>query len=230
MNKTTVSIIVVVFAFFLGLVFWSTSNRSSVDYASYDFMSIIGPNDDNGQIGDHVRGNPDAELRLVEWADFSCSHCAGIQPMMTRIIDDYGDRIAFINRNFPLSGYPNSIAAASIVEAAGLQGFYNVVADSMFANQALWVSASETSRMDIFINNIILPVAPDINVDQLKEDMKGQNVAAKINFDKNLGKLRDIKGTPTIYFDGERLDGTTFGEEEAFRKFLDEKLAALDKE
>lgn len=227
MNKITLGVVIALILGFLGLVTWSMSQNMRTDYDSYDWAHVIAPNEDNGNIGDHFRGNPDALIAVVEWGDFSCSHCAAIQTVVNRMVDEFGDRVVFIYRNFPLSGYPNSIAAASIVEAAGLQGHYDVAATAMFANQSLWISASESTRMDIFINNVIVPNIPEINLDQLRTDMNSREIARKIDFDKNLGKLRDIKGTPSFFVNGEKIDGDVFGSEDSFRAYLNQLLSDL---
>ena len=48
----------------LGLVIWRTIARESnkIDIAKYDVNSIIGPNDDNGHLGDNVEGDPNAPV------------------------------------------------------------------------------------------------------------------------------------------------------------------------
>ena len=227
MNKITLGVVIALILGFIGLVTWSMSQNLRIDYDSYDWTRIIEASEDNGNIGDHFRGNHEALVTVVEWGDFSCSHCAAIQSVVNKMVDEFGDRVVFIYRNFPLSGYPNSIAAASIVEAAGLQGHYDVAATAMFANQSLWMSASESTRMDIFINSVILPNIPDIDLDQLRTDMNSREIARKIDFDKNLGKRRNISGTPSFFINGEKVDGDVFGSEDSFRAYLNQLLKDL---
>jgi protein-disulfide isomerase len=223
MNKVFIAILAVVFMGFMGLVLWSVSNNQGVDYTAYDSSKVIAPTVDNGEIADHVSGNPDSPVIIVEWGDFSCSHCASYNPMFKQISSDYGDRIAWVYRNFPLNGYPNSLSAASAVEAAGFQGYYWEMSDAMFSNQALWASASEASRTDLYLE-IFQRAVPAGDTARLRTDMASRSIAKKIDFDKNLGKLKDIQGTPALYCNGESIDGSVFGDDTKFRQFIDAKL------
>jgi protein-disulfide isomerase len=227
MGKAWIVVLVVVILAFGGLVTWSLTQGDKVDYASFDSTRVIGPNEANGQIGDHVAGNPDAKVIIVEWGDFSCSHCASENPLFKRVADSFGDRIGWIYRNFPLNGYPNSLSAASVAEAAGWQGYYWEMSDALFANQALWYTASESARMDLYVS-IFQQAAPEGDVERLKADMADPRIAKKIDFDKNLGKLKDIPGTPALFYNGEKIDGSIFGDEAKFKQFIEEKLAAAE--
>lgn len=229
MNKGFIAILVAVFLVFGGLITWSIANNQATDFASYDSARFIDADDGNGQIADHIRGNPNASVIIVEWGDFSCSHCASYAPMYSRVAADYGDKIGWIHRNFPLTGYPNSLSAATATEAAGLQGYYWEMSDAMFANQALWYSASETARTDLYVE-IFQRAVPDGDADQLRADMANRNIAKKIDFDKNLGKLKDIQGTPAIFCDGEQLVNGEVGDETKLRQFINDKLIAAGQE
>ena len=53
-------------------------NASKVDYSKYDVNTVITANEDNGNIGDHIKGNPDAPVKIFEYADYQCSACATV--------------------------------------------------------------------------------------------------------------------------------------------------------
>jgi protein-disulfide isomerase len=229
MSKGMIAILAVVILAFGGLVTWSMMGSQSVDYGAYDITRTVAADDANGEIGDHVKGNPDAKVIIVEWGDFSCSHCAASNPTFMKIARDYGDKIGWIHRNFPLGGYPNSLSVASAVEAAGWQGYYWEMAEAIFANQATWFNASESTRVDIYAE-IFKRAVPDGDVDRMKSDMTDRRIAKKIDFDKNLGKIADIKGTPALFCDGELINGEIFGDETKFRQFINDKLVAAGEE
>lgn len=58
------------------------------------------------------------KAQLVEFLDFECESCRAAQPLVEELKKEFGDRITFVNRYFPLPGHRNSGTAALAVEAA----------------------------------------------------------------------------------------------------------------
>jgi protein-disulfide isomerase len=58
---------------------------------------------------DHILGNPDASIKIVEYSDTSCPYCKMFNATMEKIMDEYGPsgKVAWIYRNWPLDK-PNS--------------------------------------------------------------------------------------------------------------------------
>lgn len=68
---------------------------------------------------DHYRGNPDAEIVLVEYSDYECPFCTRFQTTMQQVIADYGDQVAWVYRHYPLPQlHPNAIMLANASECA----------------------------------------------------------------------------------------------------------------
>src|SRR4051812_16240717 len=102
---------------FGGLVFWS--GRDRVDVSSVDTNKIQPASSDSGNIGDHVFGNKDAKVVLMEYGDFQCPGCGSAHPTVKALSEKYKDQLAFVFRNFPLTSiHPNARAAAAAVETA----------------------------------------------------------------------------------------------------------------
>lgn len=59
---------------------------------------------------DHILGNPDATIKIVEFSDTSCPFCKMFHPTLKQIMDEYGKdgRVAWVYRHFPLNK-PNSL-------------------------------------------------------------------------------------------------------------------------
>ena len=52
---------------------------------------------------DHIRGNPAAPVKLVEFADTECPLCKRFHPALQRVVDDYPGKVAWVFRHFPIA-------------------------------------------------------------------------------------------------------------------------------
>ena len=134
--------IVVVILIGVASFFVIDGNNKATNFESYDFYSVIEPTKDNGDIGDHVKGNAEAPVLIFEYADYQCPGCASINPKVNKAIEELDGKLAVVYRSFLLSYHQNGTAAASAAEAAGLQGFWKPYMDKLFAEQSEWEYAS----------------------------------------------------------------------------------------
>ncbi|MFA5210908.1 MAG: thioredoxin domain-containing protein [Patescibacteria group bacterium] len=67
-------------------------------------------------------GNKKATVTLVEFSDFECPYCTRFSATVEQLLADYGDKIKFTFRNFPLSFHANAQKAAEAFECAKEQG------------------------------------------------------------------------------------------------------------
>lgn len=78
----------------------------------------------------------DAQITLVEYSDFQCPYCLRHHPTMQRIIQEYGDKVSWVYRHFPLTSiHPQAQASAEASECANEQGKFWDYADKLFENQ-----------------------------------------------------------------------------------------------
>lgn len=88
---------------------------------------------------DHIKGSPDAPVKIVEYSDYECPFCARFHKTMQQAIDEYGDsgQVAWVYRHFPLDSlHPKNArivasAAECVVEQKGNDGFWQFT-DSFF--------------------------------------------------------------------------------------------------
>ena len=95
---------------------------------------------------DHIRGNKDAKVFLIEYSDFECSFCALFHPTAQQVLDEYGDDVAWVYRHFPLDTlHPKARPAAQASECAAELGgedmFWSFI-DEIFENQETALSDS----------------------------------------------------------------------------------------
>lgn len=78
---------------------------------------------------DHMRGNPNAQVTIVEYSDYECPFCKSFHPTMQRIVDEYGDKVAWVYRHFPLDSIHSkarseAVAAECATELGGNDAFW----------------------------------------------------------------------------------------------------------
>ncbi|SHL59634.1 Thioredoxin [Chitinophaga jiangningensis] len=147
--------------------------------------------------GDHTLGNPKAAKVLVEYGDYQCPHCGLAFPFINRLLDNYGDEILFVFRNFPLQeSHPAAMMAALAAEAAGLQGKFWEMHDMIFEHQAS-LSA-----------DTLLHLAEKLQLDMQKfsQDWRSQELMSRVEGDFEGGLRSGVNGTPTFFLNGARYD------------------------
>jgi protein-disulfide isomerase len=139
---------------------------------------------------DHIRGPANAPL-LIEYGDFECPYCAILHVRLEQHSERA--RLRHVFRHFPVrSAHPRSMAAACASEAAGLQGRFWEMHDSLLADQShledphLWTRAR----------------ALDLDLDQFESDRRDERVIARVKRDFTAGVKGGVVTTPTVVYDG----------------------------
>ncbi len=204
---------------------------------SYDSTKIIPKNEESGNIAEHVEGNPNAELVIVEYSDYQCSGCAAMVDDVEELVEKYGDKIAIVHRTYVLSYHDNGTAAAVAVESAGLQGYWKEYGDYLFENQNDWYYSNATERTEQFTNYFNIVTEGKGDVDKFVADMSSENTKAKVNFDISLAKqVKDqIQYTPAFFIDNQFIDWAYDNPDQLsivdyFSKIINEKLGIKDDE
>jgi Na+/H+ antiporter NhaA len=142
---------------------------------------------------DHVRGPLDAEVTLVEYLDFECPFCAKATGSARQVREHFGDRLRYVVRHLPLEVHPHAELAALAAEAAGLQGRYWEMHDTLFAHQ----DQLELEDLAGYASDLRL------DVEQFLRDLQDDDLARRVAEDKASAGESGARGTPT-FFVGER--------------------------
>lgn len=202
MTRTTwIAFVLVCVAILGGLIY--TSQQDKVDVGDVETQSVQQPSQASGEIGDHIYGNKDAKVTIIEYGDYQCPGCASAAPNLKSIVDNQDGKVNLIFRNFPLSMHPNARAAAAAAEAAGLQDKYWEMHDHLYKNQQTWSSYGANQRTDEFAS---YARELGLDVERWKSDLEKPSIIAKINYDLALGKKSQVSGTPAIFVDGKLID------------------------
>lgn len=209
--KTNKNLIIAIIAAFAALLFLlilfpnlkksggGTSSKE-LDISSYNLASVIGPNEDNGGIGDHIKGDENAPVTIFEYADYQCSGCANLNSVVSQLLKEYDGKLRVVYRNFPLTSiHPNAIAAASAVEAAGLQGYWEEYGDFLFANQAEWFYDTGNARTERFMGYFSDIAGENGSLPTFRQDLSSAKVKKKVEFDKAISEYLKIDATPSFF-------------------------------
>ena len=189
---------------------------------AYQSQDMVG----EGQIPDHYRGaGDDVQITVVEYADFTCSHCINLASNINDIYNKYGDKVRFIYRHYNV-GFTYSGVTSKLAEAAyvvGGEDAYWKMQDKLF-NDSTWAYGEYMD--DAALEDKIRSYAGDIGVDAQKlvdayHDSANNGIDAKIARDAELASQASVTGTPTVFVGKESVSGTA----DAISQKLDELLS-----
>ena len=159
-------------------------------------------------IGKVLRLAPqDADAVLVEFVDFQCPACATASPIVQQVADEYGDRLAVVVRNLPLTSiHPHAVEAAVAAEAAAAQGEFAAMYKELFATHQEWSSA-RGDQSDTFRD-----LAEQLGLDMDEYDRVADDPATRerIALDQADAFALGATGTPSFFLDGELVQLNSF--------------------
>lgn len=143
--------------------------------------------------GSPSKGRTDAPITVVMFSDFQCSHCAVAHPVLQRIMAEYGDKIRFVVRNFPLESiHENAFRAALAGEAANAQGKFFEYLELLYRNQ--------DKLDDESLKKYAAQVG--LNQKQFDLDLGSEKFVAAVRRDLQDGANYGVAATPTIFVNG----------------------------
>jgi protein-disulfide isomerase len=147
-----------------------------------------------------VLGKTEAPVTLVEYSDFQCPFCARADPIIKEVQKKYPDKVRVVFKHFPLSFHEAARPTAIASMAAQEQGKFWEFHDVLFQNNS-GLDGSEAG-LEKYAK------AAGLDVERFKKDMESKRAEyeARIEKDVNQGNEIDVRGTPTLYLNGKKLD------------------------
>jgi protein-disulfide isomerase len=148
---------------------------------------------------DHIRGDPDAPVVMVEYGDFECPYCGQAYLVVKALEAELGDVLAVVFRHFPLATvHPHAQLAAESSEAAGAQGRFWDMHDILFERQdALGIEDILTYAQEL-----------GLDLDAFARDMATHRHAPKVRDDFTSGVRSGVNGTPSFFINGIKHEGS----------------------
>jgi protein-disulfide isomerase len=162
--------------------------------------------------GRPTRGNTSAKVVAVNYDDFECPFCSRMhQTIFPELLKEYGDRVVFIYKDFPLAEiHPWAIHAAvdaNCLAAQNPDAFWDF-ADYIHASQRVVNAEKNLDSQSNALDRIALQQGQkrNLDADKLQACIKAQDdsaVKASLKEAEALG----VDATPTLFVNGEKLDG-----------------------
>jgi protein-disulfide isomerase len=138
---------------------------------------------------DHVTGDG---MEAIVYADFGCPYCAAGWTRLREL------SVRFCFRHFPMaSKHPRAPALHAAAEAAGLQGAFWEMCDSLYADRGHVDDPHLWERTERF----------GLDLERFRADCRSDVVRERVERDFVSGIRAGVAGTPTAFVDGTRLEG-----------------------
>lgn len=169
------------------------------------------------------KGSQNAPIIVEEFADFECGACADKHLVFNQINADYGSRIKFVFRNYPLvEVHDKAYDAAVAVEAAGIQGKFWEMQNILYANQQKWSNAlNHRSMFEKYAKTI------GLNMEKYTKDSLGVVAKNRVDADMKRGMALGIRSTPTVYVNGKSVPFSMITVE-GLKKAIDAELERIE--
>jgi len=156
-------------------------------------------------------GASDAKIQIVEFGDFNCSKCLAAFPIIRELMAKHHDQIRFSWRNYPVvQGSSLDFALAAV--CAHKQNRFWALHDKLFQSQGSVTPGTLTD------------VAKKIGLDVVtfQSCLQNKMTQAQIKKDYYAAQEGAVKGTPTFFINGYKLQGVIPLEswEQIIKKFL----------
>ncbi|MBF0462295.1 MAG: DsbA family protein [Magnetococcales bacterium] len=163
---------------------------------------------------DLVRGKVDAPITLIEFSDFECPYCRRAQGTLQAVEKEYGDKVRFAFRHYPLPFHEQAPKASEAAQCAADQGKFWPFHDALFAEGTSLAPAD------------LKKLAGKLALDQAAFDacLDSSRHANRVAKDSAEGKQLGISGTPTFFVNGIRLVGAV--PLDKFKQVIDAELKA----
>ena len=138
LEKLSVPIaIVVAGGLIAGALYYSNLKAKSADYVQQAVTQVkavtTSPGEDMRPVSadDHILGNPNADLVIVEYSDTECPFCKQFHVTMKRVMTEYGasGKVAWVYRHFPI----DSLHSKARKESEALE-----CANELGGNEKFW--------------------------------------------------------------------------------------------
>ncbi len=179
-----------------------TAQRAEQDKKQAATKNLVKPRET-----DHLRGNKEATITVIEYSDYECPFCKRFHRTMKQVLASYGSDVNWIFRNFPLDFHDplateEAEASECVAEIGGNVKYWDF-ADLLFK------TTKSNKGLDI---KRIPDLAEEIGIDRadFEDCMASDKFLPKIKQDIKDGSRAGVTGTPGVFIYNNKNGKTEF--------------------
>ena len=147
---------------------------------------------------DHFKGSSKATVMLLEYGDFECHRCVAAFHTLKDALHWLDDSVCFVFRHFPdVQRHSHALSAAQAAEAAGSQGKFWEMHDSLYSHS----SDLDAPQLIAYADQL------GMSLDIFKRELLEQTHAKKVNEDCAAAVEDGVDETPAFFINGVRYKG-----------------------
>ena len=152
-----------------------------------------------------------ASVLLVEYADYECPYCQKVHFELKKLQAEFGGRLSFVYKDFPLPMHPRAEKAAEAARCAGAQGKFLEFHDLIFSSKQLELAQLKEHARTLQLDTISFNKCLD----------SGEQAAA-VQKDLAEGQSLGLSGTPSFFLNGRFFSGAV--DYAAMREMVEREL------
>ena len=147
---------------------------------------------------DHARGASTAPVTLLMYGAYECPHCVEANKIVKEVESRLGARLRFVFRHFPRTNvHPHAEAAAEVAEAAGDQGKFWEMHDTLFAH----FNQLDGEHLVLYAREL------ELDMERFEGAINRRSFAPRVQEDFMSGERSGVRATPTFFINGARHKG-----------------------
>lgn len=147
---------------------------------------------------DPALGPEDAPVTIIEFSDYQCPFCARAEPTIKQVLEEYGDKVRLVYRDFPLDQlHPYARKASEASHCAEEQGKFWEYHDALYEDQG---SINEAG-LEQFAKDL------GLDMDAFNSCLDSGKYADEVQKDLEDGQEYGVSGTPAFFVNGFSISG-----------------------
>ena len=220
MNRLLPIVLVALIAVAGGGYWYSQNTGGSVPLSNVELVSSEGAEVDTSEVIEMVMGDENAPITLIEYASFTCPHCASFhEEVLKKLKVDYVDtgKVKFVFRDVYFDRF--GLWASMVARCGGQERFFGI-ADLLMKSQSEWSRAGDPVAIaDALRKTGRLAGLEDAQLQACLQDE--DKAKALISWYQKNASADDISGTPTLIINGEKHSNMSYSD---LKEILDSKL------
>jgi len=186
-----------------GMLFWfnRVSKEPTPKTSSDDTVAIQKQETPKITILDPIRGNFDAPITIIEFADYLCENCKNMSPIVNQVLAAYPNTVRFVWKDFPIDSLnPNASLASQAARCAGKQDAYWEYHDLLMSQPMFSMQPSFGNLADTL----------SLNREKFDECLELKTTAPIVKKDLEEAIALQLDGTPYFFINNKPFSPSSF--------------------